>query len=121
MTKSQRELAKEALAMKRGEIKTSDNAQAHKMMREMSSEELRNMASKPSGGRDYKKEYREYHGKPSQIKNRAERNSARRQMGLNKGDGREVDHKKALSKGGSNSKSNLRVASRTDNRRKYNK
>ncbi len=125
MPKSQRELAKEALAMKRGEIKTSDNAQAHKMMREMSGEELRNMAnptsSKSSGARDYKKEYQEYHGKPGQIKKRAERNNARRQLGLKMGDGKEADHKKPLSKGGSNSKANLRVVSRTNNRRKYNK
>ncbi len=118
---SRRELAEKALAMKRGELKPSDNPQAHKMMREMSSEELRRMASKPSSERDYGKEYRQYHSKPEQIKKRAERNSARRQLGLKKGDGREADHKKPLSKGGSNSKSNLRVVSRTNNRRKYNK
>lgn len=34
--------------------------------------------------RDYKKEYREYQGKPEQIKNRAKRNKARREMGLKK-------------------------------------
>jgi len=39
-------------------------------------------------------------------------------MGLKKGDKREVDHKKPLSKGGSNKKSNLRAVSRTTNRRK---
>ena len=71
--------------------------------------------------RDYKKEYREYHGKPEQIKHRAERNAARKKMGLKKGDPREVDHKKPLSKGGSNSKQNLRVVSRTTNRKKGNK
>lgn len=71
--------------------------------------------------RDYKKEYREYHSKPEQKKNRAKRNAARREMGLKKGDPREVDHKKPLSKGGSNSKSNLRVVSRTTNRKKGNK
>lgn len=71
--------------------------------------------------RDYKKEYREYHAKPSQIKNRAARNKARRVMGLKKGDPREVDHVKALDKGGSNGRSNLRIVSRTTNRRKWNK
>ena len=71
--------------------------------------------------RDYKKEYREYHSKPEQKKNRAARNKARKIMGLKVGDPREVDHKKPLSKGGSNSKRNLRVVSRTTNRKKGNK
>ena len=71
--------------------------------------------------RDYKKEYREYHGKPEQIKNRAKRNKARRVMGLKVGDPREVDHVKPLKKGGSNGKSNLRVVSRTTNRKKGSK
>lgn len=68
--------------------------------------------------RDYKKEYAEYHSKPEQKKNRAARNKARREMGLKVGDPREVDHKKPLSKGGSNSKKNLRVVSRSTNRKK---
>lgn len=71
--------------------------------------------------RDYKKEYRDYHSKPAQRKARAERNKARRIMGLKVGDPREVDHKVPLSKGGSNTKRNLRVVSRTTNRRKGNK
>tara|TARA_Y100001963_G_C6599404_1_gene361756 strand:+ start:192 stop:440 length:249 start_codon:yes stop_codon:yes gene_type:complete len=68
--------------------------------------------------RNYKKEYREYHGKPEQIDNRSKRNSARRKMNLKKGDGKEVDHKRPLSKGGGNGKSNLRVVSRSKNRKK---
>lgn len=68
--------------------------------------------------RDYKKEYREYHGKPSQIKNRSKRNQARAELGLKKGDPREVDHKRPLSRGGSNARSNLRAVSRRANRRK---
>ena len=68
--------------------------------------------------RDYKKEYREYHGKKEQIKNRSTRNKARRKLKLKPGDPREVDHKKPLSKGGSNSKKNLRAVSKTTNRRK---
>jgi len=68
--------------------------------------------------RDYKKEYREYHSKPKQKKNRAKRNAARRMMGLKVGDPREVDHKNPLSKGGSNKKTNLRVVKRSTNRKK---
>ena len=72
--------------------------------------------------RDYKKEYQNYQGKPQQIKNRSARNKARRQMekkGLvSKGDGKEVDHKKPLIKGGSNNFRNLQVISRLANRRK---
>jgi len=36
--------------------------------------------------RDYKKEYRDYHGKPAQIAKRATRNAARASMNLKKGD-----------------------------------
>ncbi|MFD1450843.1 HNH endonuclease signature motif containing protein [Oceanobacillus sojae] len=71
--------------------------------------------------RDYKKEYRDYHGKPEQRKNRSKRNQARKKMGLKVGDKREVDHKVPLSKGGSNRKNNLRAISRTTNRKKGNK
>jgi 5-methylcytosine-specific restriction endonuclease McrA len=68
--------------------------------------------------RDYKKEYREYHSKPKQKRNRALRNSARRKAGLRVGDPREVDHKRPLSNGGSNNKRNLRVVSKKTNRSK---
>ena len=68
--------------------------------------------------RDYKQEYRDFHGKPEQVANRSARNTARREAGLKKGDSREVDHKKPLSKGGSNSKANVRVVSRATNRAK---
>ncbi len=71
--------------------------------------------------RNYKKEYKKFQGKPGQIKNRAKRNKARRVSGLKKGDKREVDHKKPLSRGGSNKKSNTRIVSRTVNRKKGNK
>ena len=68
--------------------------------------------------RDYKKEYADYHGKPKQKKNRAKRNSARKILGLKVGDKREADHKKPLSKGGSNTKKNLRAVSMKTNRKK---
>ena len=74
--------------------------------------------------RDYKKEYREFHGKPEQVKARAERNAARRAMEkegrVKKGDGKDVDHKKPLSKGGSNDRSNLRVTTQHANRSRKN-
>ena len=71
--------------------------------------------------RNYKKEYKDFHGKKEQIKNRSERNKARKKSGLNVGDPREVDHKKSLSKGGSNGKKNIRIVSRKTNRKKGNK
>jgi len=72
-----------------------------------------------NGKRDYKKQ-QAYDGKPSVKKDRAARNKARREMEregkVSKGDGKEVDHKKPLSKGGSTSRSNLRVRSASSNR-----
>jgi hypothetical protein len=68
--------------------------------------------------RDYKQEYRDYHGKPKQRKERAMRNAARTKLGLKTGDPREVDHKHALSEGGTNSKRNLRAVSQGTNRHK---
>ena len=51
--------------------------------------------------RDYAKEYREYHGKPEQIKARSQRNAARAKLGLKVGDPREADHRNPISNGGS--------------------
>jgi len=63
--------------------------------------------------RDYKRENKVTKSKPKNIKKRVLRNKARRMLervGLvKKGDGKHVDHKKPLSKGGSNKRSNLRV------------
>ncbi len=72
----------------------------------------------PAHTRNYKKEYRDFHGKPKARKNRAAANRARRKMGLKVGDKREVDHKKSMNNGGSNAKSNLRIVSRKTNRKK---
>lgn len=73
-----------------------------------------------NGKRDYKREYKEYHARPEQRKNRSERTVARVQSNASgkthKGDGRDLDHKVPLSKGGSSAKSNLRVVSASTNR-----
>jgi len=70
--------------------------------------------------RPYKKEYEQYDGTPEVKKKRAARNKARRTMekeGLvSKGDGKDVDHKRPLSKGGSDDRENLRVKSASSNR-----
>ena len=54
--------------------------------------------------RTYKKEYEQYDGTPEVKKKRAQRNKARRIMeeagAVHKGDGKDVDHKVPLSKGG---------------------
>jgi len=68
--------------------------------------------------RNYRKEYDSYHKKPEQRKNNNKRHRARYSLKLKKGDKREVDHKKPLSKGGSNKRSNLRLVSRRTNRKK---
>ena len=73
-----------------------------------------------NGKRDYKKQYEKYDGKDSVKKDRAKRNGARRIMEaegkVSKGDGKDVDHKKPLSKGGGVKRTNLRVTSKTANR-----
>lgn len=67
-----------------------------------------------------KEYYDKYHGTEKAKKQRAMRNAARREAiregKVKKGDGKEIDHKKPLSKGGDNSKGNLRVVDRYTNR-----
>lgn len=67
------------------------------------------------GKRDYQKENEKYKSKPDQIKARVERNQARaseiKAGNAAVGDGRQVDHIKPISKGGTNVPSNLRVIS----------
>ena len=69
--------------------------------------------------RDYKAE-QAYDGSPVVKKKRAQRNKARRIMEregvVHKGDGKDVDHKTPLSKGGTTVRGNLAVKSASANR-----
>lgn len=73
-----------------------------------------------NGKRDYKKENEKYNSKPSERKKRSIRSVARVQSNAagttHKGDGKDLDHKVPLSKGGSSAKSNTRVVSASSNR-----
>jgi hypothetical protein len=73
-----------------------------------------------NGHRDYKKEYAKYAGKPAAIHARSERTTLRRQANAagitHKGDGKDLDHIRPLSKGGANKLSNTRVVSKHQNR-----
>ena len=75
-----------------------------------------------NGKRDYKRELQlawEKKNKPNRVKDRAKRNAARSEAmedgKVRKGDGKHVDHKKPLTEGGSNNKSNTRVVSAKEN------
>jgi hypothetical protein len=69
--------------------------------------------------RDYSQQ-RQYNATPAATEKRVANNSARRQAikqgKAQVGDGKDVDHKKPLSKGGTNAASNLRVVDRSTNR-----
>ena len=73
-----------------------------------------------NGKRDYKTEYAKYHSKPEQRKNRSERTTLRNEANAkgitHKGDGKDLDHIKPLSKGGANTLSNARAVSPHKNR-----
>jgi hypothetical protein len=67
--------------------------------------------------RDYRSEYKNYHSKPEQKKNRASRNLARRIMKKKLGvsiNGKDIDHKDGNPR--NNSRSNLRVQNKSKNR-----
>ena len=61
-----------------------------------------------------------YGARPEQKEARAQRNAARREAEregkVHKGDGKDVDHKTPIRKGGSNADSNTRVVDKEDNR-----
>lgn len=71
--------------------------------------------------RDFAKEYRDFHATPEQKKARASRNAARRELmsegRVRKGDGKDVDHEDSNPR--NNSRSNLRVRSKSANRRDH--
>jgi len=76
------------------------------------------------GKRDYSYD-KKYESSPTQRHNRVERDLARRELAkegkVHKGDGKDVDHIRPVSKGGSNSRSNLRAISSSTNRAKGNR
>lgn len=73
-----------------------------------------------NGKRDYKRENRLYNSKPEEKHKRALRNAARRhflELGLvKKGDSKDIDHIRPLSKGGGSGRANLRVRNSRVNR-----
>ena len=73
-----------------------------------------------NGKRDYKKEVAKYTSRPEVVKKRTEQNAARRELMkegvMRKGDGKDVDHAKPISKGGTNNRSNLRAVPASTNR-----
>lgn len=73
-----------------------------------------------NGKRDYKREYEKYQGTPEQRAARSERTVARNKANADgtthKGDGKDLDHRIPLSKGGTSSKSNLRAVPKSENR-----
>lgn len=70
--------------------------------------------------RNYREEYDKYQGSPEQLKNRAQRNKARRIMAksgkVHKGDGKDVGHIRAMSKGGKTTAGNIEVQTKSGNR-----
>jgi hypothetical protein len=68
--------------------------------------------------RNYKKEYANYHGKPKQIRRRAQRNASNRKMRnagkIKKGDGRDVHHK-------DHNTANQKMSNMSSVTRKYNR
>ena len=68
--------------------------------------------------RNYKNEYKNYQGKPTQIKKRAQRNAARAKMmkagKARKGDGKDVAHKNNST--ANNKMNNLAMQSKAKNR-----
>ena len=73
--------------------------------------------------RDMKKYMKTYNRKTQddRVKRTSARRQALREGIVHKGDGKEIDHKVPLSKGGGNTKANTRVVDRATNRKKYNK
>ena len=68
--------------------------------------------------RDYAREYRNYHSKPEQRKNRSSRNLARilmrKKLGVKAISGKDIDHKDKNPR--NNARSNLRIRTKSRNR-----
>ena len=68
--------------------------------------------------RDYNREYRNYHSKPEQRKNRSSRNLARilmrKKLGVKAISGKDIDHKDKNPR--NNARSNLRIRTKSKNR-----
>ena len=68
--------------------------------------------------RDYAREYRNYHSKPEQRKNRSSRNLARilmrKKLGVKAISGKDIDHKDKNPR--NNARSNLRIRTKSKNR-----
>lgn len=73
-----------------------------------------------NGKRDYARELKWDHAHPNRVHDRVARNQARAELMkegvVHKGDGKDVDHKTPLSKGGSQARSNLRAVDASANR-----
>lgn len=80
----------------------------------------KNVPYMTDGKRDYKREDEWDKNHEGRAKDREERHKARAEMAkegkVHKGDGKDVDHTKPLSKGGKTEKSNLRVVPASENR-----
>lgn len=78
----------------------------------------------PDGSRNYSYDTK-YEASKEQRHNRSERVMARRELAktgqVSRGDGKDVDHIKPLSKGGDNKRSNLQAISAHANRSKGNR
>jgi 5-methylcytosine-specific restriction endonuclease McrA len=61
-----------------------------------------------------------YNARPEQVNNREKRNAARAELMkagvVKKGDGKDVNHKTPLDRGGSNARSNLEATGQKENR-----
>lgn len=68
--------------------------------------------------RDYKAEYKRFHGKPEEIKKRAQRNAARAQVKNAGGKvaGKDVGHVTPIANGGTNKPGNLAIQTVAENR-----
>lgn len=76
--------------------------------------------AKPYNMENHRAYNRAYAARPEQVRKRAQRNAARRAMekagAVHKGDGKDVDHKQRIAKGGTNKAANLRAVPKGQNR-----